>query len=249
MDPIDDAYLQNGSRYNIAILRTENNKRTSYLKFDLTNVSGPIVRAELHMTVKSDPGHGEISVATGSHNNWTENNLSNANRPDRVEEIGLLDGSFQEDVAYIWDLMGSGFVDDEITLIVDHLSGNDVAFASSENSNQGARPYLVVEYADDSQNVVSSENRTLDKAQIVDIDHTPWPNPFNNQIKLKLHRELTYRSISIVDVKGLIISQFDLADIQSSDEISLQIDGAPGIYFLHVITDETSTIEKLIKQN
>ena len=81
LSPTDDAYLQGSTRFNNDLLKVSPTSRVTYFKFDLSAISGSIVEAQLKFTVTQDTGNGDIKVYKGNSTNWTETNLSTANRP------------------------------------------------------------------------------------------------------------------------------------------------------------------------
>ncbi len=144
LNTVADAFLQGGAVNNGQIVRVENNNRVAYLKFDLSNVSGNITKAQLKVLVNSDPGNGNVIVSKGSSNNWTEGNLSNANKPNPTATLGGLNTNYNVGQSYTWNLdasqiSGGGL----LTLIMTQTSGNDFAFAARESNLQEAQ--LIIE--------------------------------------------------------------------------------------------------------
>ncbi|MEM9983655.1 MAG: carbohydrate-binding protein, partial [Bacteroidota bacterium] len=144
LGPIQDAYLQGRNRYNQSILRVEDGKRTSFLRFDLSEVEGQITSAKLRLTCLSDPGYGPMQVSLGEGSDWTEQNLSMANRPTSVRTLATLDEDYDRNQTYEWDLGSLGDLD-QLNLIIEHLSGNDAAFGSKEAGSPATRPQLILE--------------------------------------------------------------------------------------------------------
>ncbi|NJO00956.1 MAG: hypothetical protein HC880_04005 [Bacteroidia bacterium] len=108
-------------------------------------MNGTIVSAQLKMIVTADPGNGLIKVFKGSSNNWTETNLSTGNRPNPSGELASLNGNFNLGQTYTWNLDASQLSGGgALSLIMQHMSGNDVAFASKEN-RQVSIPKLIIE--------------------------------------------------------------------------------------------------------
>lgn len=140
LTPVQDAYLDDGKRYNTKDLRVENNHRVSYIMFDLRNVTGSISKATLKLAVNGDPGNGTIKIYQGSHHNWTESNLSESNKPATRNLLGSLKSNFPSGSTHTLSLTGlsSG---GKVTLVIKHSSGNDIAFSSVEGSS---KPTLVV---------------------------------------------------------------------------------------------------------
>ncbi|GAB4404612.1 MAG: hypothetical protein OHK0053_30210 [Microscillaceae bacterium] len=144
LSPLQDAYLQGATRFNNQLVRVEKNRRTGYLQFDLSELTGTITSAKLQLTVDSDPGNGQIKVFKGNSNAWTELNLSLGNRPLPGAELASLTGSFSLHQTYTWELDATQIsTGGPLSLILEHLSGNDVAFASKENPHAPA-PKLIL---------------------------------------------------------------------------------------------------------
>ncbi|MFK7813672.1 MAG: Ig-like domain-containing protein [Maribacter sp.] len=145
VDLIDATYLMGTSNPSPtgSILRVEEGNREIYLKFDLSNFSGVVTEAELQMTVASDPGNGTLEVFLGSNSNWTETGLNGSNNPSTVGvALASIKGTHDLGQLRTWKL-NSGQLSSggEITLIVKHSNGNDVAFASDET---GQGPKLII---------------------------------------------------------------------------------------------------------
>ncbi|WP_109830298.1 carbohydrate-binding protein [Reichenbachiella versicolor] len=156
LNSIEDAYLQNGTRYNTGDLRVENGRRVSYLKFDLSGLTGEVTIAELKLSVSNDAGNGTIIVGKGDSNNWTETNLSSSNAPNGITQLGALNTSYGIGNTYSWVLDQSAIqTGGVLTLVVSQISGGDVSFASDENSNSFLKPVLTIRTS-----IASSNNPT-----------------------------------------------------------------------------------------
>jgi hypothetical protein len=137
-----DAYLQGTSNYNNTMLRVEMNKRTSYLKFNVSNIVGQITKATLILTEGGDVGNGTLEIYSASHNNWTETTLSASNAPVTTALITRFQGSISGaqkvslDVTSWINQLGT------YTLVLKMSEGNDVAFSSKEGNNP---PQLIIE--------------------------------------------------------------------------------------------------------
>ena len=254
LDAIHDAYLQRRTRFNRDILRVESGRRISYLKYDLSGINGTIKTVKLFMTVKSDPGHGIIQISKGSPSEWTETNLSDANKPDPIAVLGSLDTSYSRNDTYIWELNASEFHGEEISLIVEHLIGNDVAFASSECPKPELRPYLLIDYTPTHSisRLASVENRVFESmafsSQAKEVaEHQIWPNPFSDQITVGLQPERHYKRVFIQDNKGGLIRLIDQQDRFKGRELTLVLDLPAGIYFMYVETSEGREVKKIVK--
>jgi len=142
LEPIQDAYLQGTTNFNTTELRVEVGNRVTYLMYDLSNITGTVVSAELKMTVNSDAGTGRITVQKGATNNWTEVNLNTSNSPTAAGALGeLTQANFQTNTTYTWPLNGVS-LGGNFSMILTQTTGNDVSFRSQEHSNVATRPTL-----------------------------------------------------------------------------------------------------------
>ncbi|OWW27024.1 hypothetical protein B4Q04_04925 [Zobellia sp. OII3] len=145
--PINDAYLQNGIGYNEPLMRLEENRRTSYLMFDLSpidSIKGKITAANLVFVVNSDDGNGEIDVYKGSSNDWTETDLTKESAPEIEHILGVVEQEFRVNSEVRIDLNESYLSAGYTSLVLDHKDGDDLAFASKESAIGGSK--LIVSY-------------------------------------------------------------------------------------------------------
>ncbi len=143
--PTYDAYLQGEEGHNQDIIRLQEDVRTSFLMFDLSQVDGPITDAVLQFHVDSDEGDGDIRIHQGSSTNWTEYNLNQNNAPAITEEIGSMSKDYLVGDAEKVALKVENLTSKETTLILSHQKGNDLAFASKEHP-RNIGPKLIVTY-------------------------------------------------------------------------------------------------------
>ncbi len=156
--PINDAYVQENQGYDRSIVRLQENYRTSYLMFDLSEVNGAITKAVLQFSVASDEGDGSINVHKGDQTNWTEENLTVANAPQPKKQLASLNKEYKVGLPQKVTLDFNEIEAEKTTLVLTHNSGNDLAFASKEHpSNEG--PQLVITYMapEDSPEIGQSE--------------------------------------------------------------------------------------------
>lgn len=144
-NPIDDAYLEGGSRKNDSYLKVEPGYRISYLKFDVTGISENVTDARLKMEVSGDAtSGGTLRWYEGTSNDWTETTLTAANAPAKGGELDSVSGSQSIGTVVETDMTALVTGDGTYSLVVEMDSGgNDVWFSSSEG---GAVPELVVTY-------------------------------------------------------------------------------------------------------
>ena len=251
INPIHDAYLQNGSRYNNSELRVESGIRQSYLMFDLSTVPGTVAGATLQLTVGSDPGEGDIEVAVGDHNNWSETTITANNKPVSVLKSGIMSGKFSQGVTYSFDLSGieSGKM---VTLIVTHSTGNDVAFASSENAVLSARPKLIITSSEgtisrtaDSVKGIAAKGQTsmLDEQEmLIDLEVSIYPNPVIEYANIQMSQA---GGFSLLDQSGFALQNGELSSGVNTLNLSHL---KKGIYILKIVSGNSTEIRKIIKK-
>jgi len=73
-----------------------------------------------------------------------------------------------------------------------------------------------------------------------------YPNPTGEDVQIELDKVYPALSISICNVQGQIVQSEKYSNVRS---LSLKLDGAPGIYFLQLVTDEGQTERvKIVKK-
>lgn len=143
--PTNDAYLQENQGHNQDIIRLQENIRTSYLMFDLSQIDGPITTAVLQFHVDRDEGDGNIRINKGSLTDWTEDNLNLENAPDLLTEIGGMNKAYLVGDAQKVSLSAENIKSEPTTLVLSHKEGNDLAFASKEHPGK-IGPKLIITY-------------------------------------------------------------------------------------------------------
>ncbi len=136
-NPIDDAYLESGVLNNNTLLKIENGRRIAYLKFNVSGLSGDLVSATLSMKCDTDGGNGTINLYKGSHNSWTEADLSTANAPAAGAKVGEYAGTYAVGTIYTADVapLLDGLGDATYSIVAEMASGgNDAWFSSSEGA-------------------------------------------------------------------------------------------------------------------
>ncbi|MEM9885370.1 MAG: galactose oxidase-like domain-containing protein [Bacteroidota bacterium] len=229
LTPIDDAYLQGSTLFNTDELRIENGNRVTYMKFDLSGVSGTITDAELQLKVGSDAGNGTVIIQEGDSNNWTENNLSNSNKPNSIGQIGSKSGTYASQSVHTADLNNFSFNGSQVSLIVVHNSGNDMSFKSSENSDVAGRPKLTLTVSTSANSGIEARTEATKTISI-------YPNPANDILSIKGVDEESL--ISVIDISGRVLieaigqPQLDISELSA------------GIYFIKV----NDAILKFVKE-
>ncbi len=245
LSPIHDAYTQNGANKNNTLVRVENTgrMRIGYLQYDLSGINGVISSAQLKMTCNADAGNAalNISAALGSHNNWTEGNVSNTNAPSSSETLGVKQGPFNPGTRYTWDLNADLLTSGgRVSLIISASGSNDdVAFASKENS--ATEPQLVITYQSPSTSKASKKQLETSK---LDSTLKVYPNPiFGSSFMVDLRGYDSDVQISIFDIQGRLVYENNA----SPKELKLKSDifQSTGLYMINVrniSTDETKAL-------
>ncbi|AXT53266.1 T9SS C-terminal target domain-containing protein [Aquimarina sp. BL5] len=236
LSPIHDAYLQGSTRYNVDMLRIEQNKRSGYLMFDLSSINGTITQADLKFTVYSDAGNGNVSVSKGNSNNWTETNLSNSNKPGKGVQLGSLNANFPVGSTKTIPLKTAQISGNKLSLIIDALSGNDFAFASKENGSV-TQAQLVITYD-------TNRNASLDN---VNDNITFYPNPVVDIINIS--GETAGKTIKMYNTIGVLVKEVVLQESQNTIDIS---DLSSGIYIVNILeagkTNNILSAKKVLKR-
>ena len=142
-EPAPDAYLQDGTRYNDNFLKVKPDSRVSYLKFEVTGLANPVESATLQLQENGNTGNGTLRIFRGSHNDWTERNLSVLNAPTEDGQVGTFTGAVNSAEIIRIDVTPLITVDGTYSIIVKQDAGGDsITFGSSESSR---KPLLVIE--------------------------------------------------------------------------------------------------------
>jgi hypothetical protein len=140
--PIDDAYLQGSTRFNDMYLKVAAGYRVSYLKFNVSGLSGTVQSATLRLQENGDTGSGTLRVHRGNHNNWTETTLTTANAPTANGQVGLFTGAVAAaqtlNINVTPLVIGNGTYS---VILVQDAGGNDIWFGSEESLR---KPQLIV---------------------------------------------------------------------------------------------------------
>ncbi|MEM9836036.1 MAG: S8 family serine peptidase, partial [Bacteroidota bacterium] len=247
LDAIHDAYLQGSSRYNTTELRVENGNRVSYLMFDISGATGPITSAQLVMEVGSDGGNGVITVHKGSSNNWTETNISNANKPSPIQQLGNLNTSYSGSNTYTWNLTPGAFSGNTVSLIVRHDSGNDVSFKSSENTDVAGRPQLVLEYGNA---LTTPDNDGSFRAAVLSSEKElrVFPNPFQDELTSRFTASEQTRELFLLDVNGRVLERQVILPGQTQARFTGNEHRLiPSLYLIRLLSPDGSTSRKVMK--
>lgn len=242
LEPIHDAYLQGSANNNNTLIRVEPGNRVGYFMFDLSGINGTITTAQLKMTCSSDAGNGNITVDKGNSSSWTESNLSNANKPSSAGALGSLNGNYSVGTTYTWNLTaGSLSGGGNLSLIVTQSSGNDVAFASKENT--ATAPQLVITYTSS-----GNARKAGSKLPIASFETKPavlYPNPlFQGDLTLDLKRYNNRVDITVFDTRGRKI--YETVTDAKALQLNASVFPARGLYVFNIRSGGDTYRHKLI---
>ncbi|AXT63607.1 T9SS C-terminal target domain-containing protein [Aquimarina sp. AD10] len=233
LNPVDDAYIQasNNSTINNNVLYVDGTNRVSYLKFDVSAISGTIASASLKLTGSTDSGNGVIDVNLGTNSNWTETNLTSANAPGKGVALGNINGPFSKDTVKDIALTGVTKNGNFLTLIVSQANGADANFSSSEAAT--GKPVLTITY-NSTTGAKDELNANLIKA---------FPNPVHNVLNLSGLSEKSL--ITIIDLRGQTILK---ERTSASKNAQLDVSQLPkGMYFVQVQNGTSNFNLKILK--
>ncbi|TPN87772.1 CBM96 family carbohydrate-binding protein [Aquimarina algicola] len=237
LSPVQDAFLQGTIRYNQSIVRVEQNKRDGYLMFDLSTIPGKITNAQLKFTVNSDEGNGDLTVNKGNSNNWTEDNLSLANKPGKEVVLGKLNDTYGLGTTKVVDLDADALDRDRVSLILTATSGNDFAFGSKENKLNIA-PQLIITYESFPKSGRFEENKIAVKA---------FPNPVKNIINVS--GATNGSRVQLFNSTGILRREAIIKEGQNT----IDVNNLPAGYYILNVLDQTKSntvifTKKIIKQ-
>ncbi|KAA5824805.1 DNRLRE domain-containing protein [Algibacter amylolyticus] len=188
LEPVADSYVRDGDYANEnygdanELINKQGNSsftRESFLKFDLSSVSGTVVSAKLKMTASSVGGTtntgDNISLKSVNNDSWTESGIEWGNKPQ--ENVSVVDQILKSVTASgqtaEWDL--TTYVIDQLendSIVSLHVSANStsmIKFYSKENSNTSHRPVLVLEFAAPTLQFDSSSSNGIESNSSVNI--------------------------------------------------------------------------------
>ncbi len=234
LSPIQDAYLQGSTRNNNTLIRVEKDNRLGYLKYDLSTISGSIISAKLKLKCIGDRGNGIVNIGLGNTNNWTENNISNSNKPTSTAVIGSLNSNYSIGTTYTWNLETNALTNDgKISLIITQTRGNDIAFASKENS--ATAPQLQITY-------VSGRRTAIPDTKEIEV----YPNPFTSSVTLTLKDNHDFDTLELYGLNG---KSYVSKTINNSDKklVLEDLHIRKGLYFIKLTGKNTSRTIRLMK--
>lgn len=247
-----DAYLQGTSPYNNSLIRVEAGNRVGYLMFDLSTITGTITDAKLKLTCNSDAGSGNIDINLGTSNNWSETNLSNSNKPGTGTSLASNDVSYKTGTSYDWDLKASAITGGgKTSLIVSQTNGNDVAFASKENS--ATAPQLIISYVPENKSTKAQAISPIENTEIKIVKSIEnivevkiFPNPTSDILNINLSKEVNNDArLLIFNTSGKNIHSEQI----HGSHYQLSVNNlCSGVYMLQIINGNEIITKRFIKK-
>ncbi|GAB5473329.1 MAG: hypothetical protein Mars2KO_14280 [Maribacter sp.] len=222
LSPKEDAYLQGSKRFDTDIVRVDNATRKTYLKYDLSGIGGSITGASLKFTIASDPGSGKVSVYKGNGTNWTEHNLSNANRPSQGALLGFITKSYGLGSVHTITLNKNNLTGSVLSLVVVHSNGNDIDFASKEHASLNPPTLVVNHTGSGSGGGDTSDGNTLSPKEDAYLQGSKRYN--TNVVRIDNGTRKTYLKYDLSSVRGSIKNaqlEFTIASDPGSGKISV----------------------------
>ena len=158
----EDAYVRGGNNANDnfgleTLVRvkdsTENNTRIGYLKFDLSDIDGEVIDANLFVNAEVQSG-GSIDIELyESSDNWSESSITWNNRPNLGNRI--LTQSMDQANYSTYEICVSEYTqeqnDNAISFGLESITSGVEQFkirSKEDFSNQDDRPFLLIDYID-----------------------------------------------------------------------------------------------------
>jgi len=143
--PIQDAYLDDGTRVDTTQLAVGNNstQKESHLTFDVAGFAGQQIHsAKLRLQVANDAAFADLALYEGSAAQWTERYLSNATAPVQTSLLDGVSGPLTNGDWVEFDVSNAIQADGIVNFVlVSVAAANDVMFTSREGI---AAPELIV---------------------------------------------------------------------------------------------------------
>jgi hypothetical protein len=242
---LNDAFMQGAAGYNTTMIRMEPAKRDGYLMFGLSGPVDSITGMELWLSPVGAAGSGAMVLYQGDHNRWSENDLSEVNRPREGALLARLDTLFEPGQWYRWIIeMKDWSPNDTITLILKQESGTPVNFVSKENTLLPEMKPQLVAISQHAQAVSSRPILMPVKGSI-----QAYPNPFHNGLTVQWDGDDDIKTIAVFDVTGKLVGEYAVSD-EDKRELTLlkdQGDIPEGIYFIRIYRGRDVQTLKIVK--
>lgn len=244
-------YKQNRKVRDTNVLRIEENRRTSYLQFDVSNICGVITEATLWLKNEgSEWGSGSFKVYKAGHSQWSNATRDAKKLPGRSGRLldEYEDYSITAGEELTFDVTRAVTRNGTISFIIEHKNGNDIKVYSDNVSNELYHPRLIVKYGSktNSKSKVTGNNTntTLEPgAAEYTTQVLVYPNPSQDG-KLTIagiNEAGTIKSANLISMQGLTIPVIPVKE--NDGEYSIDVPGIDrGLYMLQLqFLDHTVT--------
>ena len=136
--------------------------------------------------------------------------------------------------------------DKELAFITLYGTSNETVVFEVRNGQNTARSTTITNYAN---NAIQGTINTPIELLLGKTDFRVYPNPFEDQLVLEMQfQEDQEVEIAIYNVFNQRIYNSQFSSEKGKSIRALDLDVASGVYFVHLITDEETTIKKVIKK-
>ncbi|AJR04901.1 T9SS type A sorting domain-containing protein [Siansivirga zeaxanthinifaciens] len=241
---VDDAHVRIGSNAgdnygstgNMQLRETTNidGTRQAFLKFDLSSIDN-VVSAVLRLR-NTGANTGTVDLNRVANDSWFENTITWNNQPDIGDKIG----TYQFDAIGNFDMDVTTYVNLEIQgdKIVSFALNNASAFmtVSSKDSTTDPAPQLIVVY---------NQGTTLAVKEFSESDIVVYPNPTSSKVNFTIKNpDLKTGTVEVFDSLGRLVQQSRILN----SNMSLELNGLPGIYFVKIKNGVRILTKRVIKQ-
>ncbi|MFT7235952.1 MAG: hypothetical protein ACI93L_000017 [Cyclobacteriaceae bacterium] len=257
----EDAYVQGGTAANnnygsnnqIVVKYNGNSSyvRESYLKFDLSGITGTLTSAKIRLMVANDdPGAITHAISNVSNDSWSEGSITWNNKP----AIGSLLSSETVPSIGNWlefdvlaqaqtELSGDGI----LSVNLSETSNNHfIGYHSSESSNADHRPELV--YTTSSGSRVALARPNITEEVKMDYSFRQYPNPVNNNKAYFEFHLATANTVNIVvyDIDGRLVKNVQRELGKGNHLVELDLNLNKGLFIYRISSDEFIKEGKMI---
>jgi poly(beta-D-mannuronate) lyase len=273
LTPVHDAYVRDGVNASTTFGTTDptvlvtklnptattGNNRHTYLRFDLSGVSGTVSSAVLKLYGKIDDNRASnvpISAFAVSNTTWTESTITWNNKP--ATGASLETTTVTDSIArfYTWDI--TDYVQAELAAGRTQISmalisgiGTDPRITWNSKETGSNPPQLIVNASTPTSKAPVLETNSEDAVSKMTLNS--YPNPFREASHLSISfslKDAGKTNLSVYDVTGRLIAVLVNAKLSSGNyKVQLlQQSLPPGVYVLKLVQDGKVITKKLLKE-
>ena len=242
--PTADAYVKGGTDANnnfgtatalgIKESSNANYDRMSFLKFDLSPISGAVSTATIRLKVSADDAGASHSLHSVATDSWTESGITWNNKPSAsslisTQTVPSAGGWIEFDVTSLVNNETDGIL--SLRVSDANAAEHYVLYHSKETSNAEDRPQL--EYALDTSSSRLLTSNNIEAEDMVDNKgaFTFYPNPARDQINI-VGSGLNGAIVELTDLSGKSVLKTRLTEDTSSILKLKQVEN--GVYFFKI---------------